>query len=288
MNVYLEEFIVNKNKQLISAVLVLLVTILAFSSAAFAWFTINDRAEANGFAGSVKSAEGGLYLRLEGSEWTTNVDLSSVVSSSFRFVDLTTTDGINIKDIAGISASGGYIEFDLEFLTGAVYKYIYLTELNLTTPVATSWIAETTVGGVTIGDEMKARLSDAMRISVTNSTSTTKIFEKGVTTNGVDEFPNTTGFGGFALAYYQVMGTSLTAPAARGDIALGTNGVTLTYLSTSSTTNVPIHDLDESYNHYEKMTIRIWFEGWDGEAFNAVASGLVNIDFSFRVFDAIQ
>lgn len=282
----------SKNKQLVFALFTLFITVLALSTAVFAWFTINVKSEANGFFGSAKSADGGFYLKLDDGPWESEVDLSGITPQGFAFEDLTTENGRKLVDFSSLEVEDGYIEFDLEFLTGSLYKYIYLTGLDITSPESTSWISEATVGGVILGEEMKARFSDAIRVSITNSSNETKIFEKGAGANELGEFPNTTGFGGFALSYYNtVMDASLSVPiniTNRGDIALGANGSTLTYLSTSSDTNTPSHNLDESYTHYEKMTIRIWFEGWDGEAFNAVANGVVEIDFKFQVYESMQ
>ncbi|NLK12637.1 MAG: hypothetical protein GX312_03500, partial [Candidatus Phytoplasma sp.] len=38
----------------------------------------------------------------------------------------------------------------------------------------------------------------------------------------------------------------------------------------------------EGYTKYAKVTVNVWIEGWDQEAYNAILNGKVNIDFSFK------
>ena len=44
-------------------------------------------------------------------------------------------------------------------------------------------------------------------------------------------------------------------------------------------------DIDDSFSHYGKIIVKVWVEGWDQEAFNAVLDGTVTINFEFDLIE---
>lgn len=278
-------------KKIYTSILTLLLLTVALGSGVYAWFTINTKASADGLTGSAQTADGGFFISLTGgSDWHTHIDFSTetgLMNKTFTFKDLTT----NGNDLVGLDGSTlgvvaeDYIEFDLHFLTGDLNRFVYLTELKIETTQTTSWIAERTVGSVTAGDIMNAKLEDAMRVSFG-----TTIFENiaGVAeTVGTSEvtFGNTTGFTGFAHDYYEaVIGTELTLPDAREDIVLGENGVVnQLIMEVKDAADSSLTGLDESFSNTGSLKVRVWLEGWDGQAFNAVGSGEVSVSFKLAV-----
>ncbi|MFA5474218.1 MAG: hypothetical protein WC225_01630 [Acholeplasmataceae bacterium] len=239
------------------------------------------------------------------------------------FTDLTSTDGIIINKIdfehsdnamigGGASAASGYMEFPLYFLTGNDYFHVYLTKLEFVSQGLTSWSAEKDVDNgagrvVTVGDLMESDIINAIRVSFqevgwaeqnapTNDASTAFIFEQEASGDNMGANPklfgNTTGFGGigtnFALLYYNAVnpGTLLTLPNARGDIVVGNDGVVSQKLleTTALGDASEVADgLDETFTHGGKVMVRVWLEGWDQEAFNALFGGEVTINMTFEV-----
>lgn len=220
--------------------------------------------------------------------------------------------------LADSASSSGYVEFDLYFLTGSVATDVYLVGLSIETDTATQWNAEKAVQAgsrqVTQGNIMEAELASAIRVSfqerewdkLTASVDslTSNIFEKeagnpdSVNGNTVT-FNNTVGFGtiandfaedNFAAKYYNtvaansgVLDTILPSIQSRGDTVLNVNAP-VKLLSTSGLGDLTVASgLDASFINGAKMTVRVWLEGWDQEAFNALFSGQVNIDMVFEI-----
>lgn len=284
-------------KKIITSTITLILMIVVLSSGVYAWFTINTKTSAENLTGSAQALDGGFYIRLKGdSDWKTSISLENVVDENFEFTDVTTTNGIDIKTLDGNTATGGFVEFELEFLTGSARNNVYLTSLEIIDSIlGASWIAEKNIsytgGVVNAGMLMQANLSDAIRVSVENN-GNPKIFEKYgsnddvavALTSDTAVFSNTVGFGGFAKLYYtEIMGTLPATPAAREDIVINQDHSTNTLINTTTNNNVPSHDKGDSFTNYGSVKVRVWLEGWDGEAFNAIHSGEVKINFNFNV-----
>jgi len=296
-------------RKIFTSIITLVLMVAVLATGVFAWFTINTKTEASGLAGQAEAVDGGFLIQVtekgQGANedaWATSVDLGAALKDllkELKFTDVTTKSGdlttLQNFDESDATANTDYVEFDFHFLTGATRKNVVLTNLDISTSTATTWVSELDIeyNGVQVekGDILEAKLSDAMRVSFTQDTTTT-IFENPAETTEISKvgttvtFGNTTGFGGFALEYYNSMNSPIhevpTHITNRGDKVLNTNtGNTL--VTTQQNDNVPTHDFDKTFNHYSKVTVRVWLEGWDGQAFNAVASGNVTINFEFEV-----
>lgn len=286
-------------KKILTTTLSLVLMMLVLGTGVFAWFTINTKTSATGLSGTAEAADGGFYIKLaDDDNWTDVLDLSGV-AKGIRLKDITTQDGINFTDLEGNNAEEGqWIEFDLEFITGSTYTNIYLEELTIKTTKSTTWVSEVTTDDESFkkGDEIKGYLGDAIRVSLEGDN--TVIIEKEEDSTESD---NTIGFGGRAMKYYNaiypnkqinetsapsrtdiVANTLLTDPQKIVEAKTDINGIQKVTFNGGETTQ----DLDASFTKTGKITVRVWLEGWDGEAFNAVANGEVKIDFKFRAKEA--
>lgn len=288
--------------RIITSIMTLFLMIVALGTGVFAWFTINTKTSAENLVGSAQTLDGGLYISLDGINWTTNLSLENILTEDFEFKDLTTSNGILITDLEGANdyiTNNDYAEFDIHFLTGLNKNKVYLEKIELIDIVpGATWISEVDIdiGSETIYQNtvLHANLSDSIRISTEEQgTNHANIFEKYgsnldvlVDTSEINHayFSNTIGFGGFALKYYnKIMGNTQEAEPSRGDIVLEEDGNTNTLIATTEINPNISHTLDPSFTNYQKITVRIWLEGWDGEAFNAIHSGKVGINFNFTV-----
>lgn len=294
----------NYSKKIITSVLTLVIMVVALGTGVFAWFTMNTKTEATNLTGSAEAGDGGFYISDDGITWDNFVSLSgidpkgSVGQTIEPLTDLTTTDGKVLIKRGGTNDFGkGYFEFDLYFITGSTYKYIYLVGLEIDSD-ETSWSAEKAVSdgdrSVVAGDTMKSKLANAIRVSLVDKnsqTATAKIFENPADTPNFESsgttktLHNTTGFAdaqsNFAALYYEAIhGETLVVPVARGDIVIGANGVVNEFIvEATDEDNEPI----DTFTHEAAITVRVWIEGWDQEAFNAILGGEVTINFYFEV-----
>lgn len=317
----------NAKKRIITTSLMLLFMVVALGTGVFAWFTINTRATATGLEGTAEAADGGFYIRIKDENiankdnyWQTELDLSNLkpLGSKEVLVPLTSEEGTKFNKLGSTTLeTEGFFEFTLEFLTGTTFSNVWLEELEIKQSVEKSWVSEfdfTSIKGITRGDTLKAKLSDAIRVSFENEDPADNEVKAIIEQDGADiakyvdeitrdaatktvTFGNTTGFGGFALDYLNKIAdnayTSTDFPSSRDDIEVSelqdTNGILLSsekkdvgvdnFIKVG--TNDPVQ-LDGSFKLLSTVTVRIWLEGWDGEAFNAVAGGILNIDFVFR------
>lgn len=310
-------------KKLLTTSITLILMIVVLGTGVFAWFTINTKASATQLSGTAEAADGGFYIRLKGdTNWKNTVDLSDIKVKGSKNVlkPLTTKNGSEFTNLDGKVESDGYIQFELEFLTGTKFSNVWLEHLSIVTETTTNWISEFDVThpnndqyNVSAGDKLNAKLSDALRVFLTDGSDTPDttnkyIFENDnfsneevVVTPGNPSnlvFNNTKGYGGFALAYQnRVNQTTVTVPneirdAGLTDLEIGsldsTDGVLLS-IATKEVEGAQYVEyvkntrqkLDTSFKFTTSVVIRVWLEGWDGEAFNAIASGQASLNFKF-------
>lgn|SRR5690625_1273752 len=315
-------------KKILTTTLTLVLMVVVLGTGVFAWFTINTKTSATGLSGTADAADGGFYIRLGGSEeegennpWTDSLDLSDI-ANDILLKDITSEDGVSFINLdntpIGLNEKK-YIEFDLDFITGSKFNVVHLEKLIIDSEDYSSWVSEIDVvdtglndyeNNISRGYIMKAKLADAIRVSLVekDESEDVLIVENAGANQDVDvtvadkvaTFSNTTGFGGFALAYYNLINDNelnsqnKTYPSNRGDITTAdlvnednyplskaTDELQgeqyVTFDGGESTTK-----LDGSFKYTTTITVRVWLEGWDKEAFNAVSSGTVKLDFVFR------
>lgn len=315
-------------KKILTTTLTLVLMVVVLGTGVFAWFTINTKTSATGLSGTAEAADGGFYIRLGGSDkvgsenpWTDSLDLSDI-TNNILLKDITSEDGVSFINLENTTIDlddKKYIEFDLDFITGSKFNVVHLEELIIDSEDYSSWVSEIDVldpglnnydTNILKGYIMKAKLADAIRVSLVEKGKSEDVLivenaganeDVDVTVDGnVATFENTTGFGGFALAYYNLINDieldsdNDTYPTDRIDITTDQLGPDnnnplskatdelqgeqyVTFDGGQTTTK-----LDGSFKFTTTITVRVWLEGWDKEAFNAVSSGTVNLDFVFR------
>lgn len=298
------------SQRAIKLIVTLTLTLVALGTGVLAWFSMNTRAIASGLEGYAQAGAGGFYIsRSKDKDWTTELDLSDVkvLGITKKFTDITSTNGIQFTTRDGQLVNQGYLEFDLYFLTGADLVEIYLTELSMSAD-PTVWQSETdvVVDGRTVepGDLLSSSLANAIRVSFEEVEGAgyeddganihyLNIFEKEASQDALNGSPklfgNTIGAStlqnNFAVQYYNAIhGNVINAVpdlTARGDQVLPEEGIIIGSTRTILVTDEVEHDFGPSYTNYAHIRVRVWVEGWDQEAFNAIMDGTVTINFTF-------
>ena len=291
--------------KLVMSVLALVLTGVALSVGVLAWFTINNRATIESFTGTVQTGEG-FYVSLDGTTWKNTLTSTEMqaAAGTVTFVPLTSQDGIDLyAQGSAAAATAGFIEFDLLFAGSVNLNKIIVDTLTLSSP-GKPWIPGVDVANTRSAGAPNASITDfvsnAARVSfqdILATTTTSTIFEQNSTTNG-----NSLGFGAWAtneaiLFYNAIMATDLLET--EFDIALDETqaavvaGSGLTEeVATLKANGTPI----PGYPTYDisgltaiggvnakvgAVTVRIWVEGWDQEAFNAILSDVLTVSFNF-------
>ncbi|VEU80625.1 hypothetical protein [Haploplasma axanthum] len=283
-------------KKMVLSVLTLVITVFALGTGVFAWFTINNTTSVSDLSGTVQSGTGGFLISTNGEDWNTALDLSGITVKGDSFTDLTSEDGKTFKSLNNDSVATGYIEFDLHFLIGTTFNRINLSDLTVSSE-ETSWKSDVEVTldkKYNVGDAIKNYASNAARISIENQKNDVTVFEQSQTAVG-----NTSGVAtetnNYAFIYYNALATktgktalnfaNASALTTDGHARVGEEAFTSIEISDAievpSTITVKEEDTKAGYTKYAKITVRVWIEGWDGEAFNAILGGKLNLNFTF-------
>lgn len=289
--------------KLVMSVLALVLTGVALSVGVLAWFTINNRATIESFTGTVQTGEG-FYVSLNGTDWKNTLTSAEMqaAAGTVTFVPLTSQDGIDLYAQGSAAvATAGFIEFDLLFAGSANLNKIIVDTLTLSSP-GKSWIPGVDVAGTRSAGTPNASITDyvsnAARVSFQDmiTTTTSTIFEQNSTTNG-----NSLGFGTWAtneaiLFYNAIMATDLVETEFNTALAntqaavvagsgltvevatLNTNGTVITGYTYDTSGLTSIGGANAKVG---AVTVRIWVEGWDQEAFNAILSDVLTVSFNF-------
>lgn len=289
--------------KLVMSVLALVLTGVALSVGVLAWFTINNRATIESFTGTVQTGEG-FYVSLNGTDWKNTLTSTEMqaAAGTVTFVPLTSQDGIDLYAQGSAAvATAGFIEFDLLFAGSANLNKIIVDTLTLSSP-GKSWIPGVDVAGTRSAGTPNASITDyvsnAARVSFQDmiTTTTSTIFEQNSTTNG-----NSLGFGTWAtneaiLFYNAIMATDLVETEFNTALAntqaavvagsgltvevatLNTNGTVITGYTYDTSGLTSIGGANAKVG---AVTVRIWVEGWDQEAFNAILSDVLTVSFNF-------
>lgn len=297
--------------KLVTSVLALVLTGAALSIGVFAWFTVNNTANVEQFSGTVKTGEG-FYVSSDGATWVNTIDVSGLVSGvTFEAVTADLSGDLYLID--GTPAAGGtFIEFDLYFVGDSSLSTVDVTSISISSPSQTSWIPGEQVDftdSATDGNEPVLRsASDAARVGFIDLiiSSNAVIFENpegGTNTLGKGTFtaPGQDG-DNQAVLYYNHFGSTPVIDQTLFDAAYPYTAVvagsglnqTVTTLNAQSaattlTSSIPAWNVPSSvtgvigtdYN-VGGVKVRVWIEGWDQEALNAILSGQVDVTINFE------
>lgn len=299
--------------KLVMSVLALVLTGVALSVGVLAWFTVNNRANIDSFTGSVQTGEG-FYVSTDGADWKNTLTSADLNLTPVEFRAMTSKDGITFEEYNETTvltaATDGFIEFTLYFAGSAALDEIKVSSLTLTGS-ETSWIPGRYVAGTRqtsaseANDPITDYVSNAARVSfqdILATTTTSTIFEQNSTTNG-----NSIGFGNYgtneAILFYNAIMDTPIPPAdfttastnepttVKAGTVLTTTVATLvdraTFNADSGVTAITTELASIGGNNakFGAITIRVWVEGFDQEAFNAILSGVLEVEFNFVGID---
>jgi hypothetical protein len=256
-------------------------------------------------------------LTLEWKSTLTTLDIINYMEATygvdgFRFNHVTTPDGRNFFTLGtigvGDGTTSGYLTLPLHFRSDSTSKinwsYVSLTGADSS---FTTRVAFTDSKGVarSANSSLLVNPADAMRISITGNqivevetvptvVNVTTAYENPLsTTNTVlgelaaADLRGTTELVQSIPTYIGVNGAQNYFYRSNAILPGGINAVT-TVATLTSVTNSPILDMtaDQSATadaeYYGQVTVRIWFEGWDAEGYNALLGKTILASFRFQ------
>jgi hypothetical protein len=308
-------------RKLMLAVLTVVVTLVTLGTTTFAWFTLTNTSVIQGFDANIIADSGiEIALANFGTDpedlvWKTTLTKDDVetylASSSFAAFDSVTSQDGRIfyqkgEDSAtgvgslGASTTAGVVSLPIHFRSANATE-IFWSDVTLTSGVQ-NWrapIAFTDSKGNNwiLGDQVPTDAADAMRVSVTGSNllgdPITVVYQNGNSdTNTVLAQHTNVDFTvapyvNGALSYYHAItalypGSSKTVTTANAVTTLitdNTDPLNPEYSKVLDMTSGNEATYGQSY--YGRITVRIWFEGWDQEAYNALLSRMITTSFRF-------
>ncbi|MDX9691115.1 MAG: hypothetical protein RBT45_01590 [Acholeplasmataceae bacterium] len=294
-------------RKLLLAVLTVVVTIATLGTTTFAWFTLTNTSVIQNFNANVIT-DAGIEIALadfstlpEDLVWKTTLTTDDILDymefkygANFAFNHVTSPDGVNFNELGlgdplnpGVGTSSGFIALPIHFRSSTATE-INWTQVTLSAPDI-SWrtpIGFTNSKNVTLANNATydTNAADAMRVSVTGDLAgvpTTVAYENPVsatnTVLGAVTDANLTTAVGAVDYYFQVTNTY---PGGIQDVTTVDTVTTVTSIKVidMTTGNIPVHEQE----YYGTLTIRIWFEGWDAEALNALLGRTITAGFRFQ------
>ncbi len=307
-------------RKLVLSIVTVVLTVFALGTTTFAWFTLTNTAQVQPFQAQIIADTGieiavGTYVDSpQELAWRTtlttaemNTFIETKYAGAFRFNHLTSSNGVTFDTIGTsgiIPATGGWLEIPLHFRSNSADRIIW-TAVTLSTPSVISWRVDqqfTHVDGLvkSVGSFIDVDPSNSMRISITglvNEISNTVAYEKpgpgaynNIVLNGLtatDLYNGGVGYNGAHNYYFEKSGELPGGLDESSIISLVTTIQSITYTEGVPATYIPIVDLgdgvvqDAGAAFFGSVVIRIWFEGWDPNAFNAALNGMINSSFTF-------
>ncbi len=272
-------------KKLLLSVIAVIVTVAALGTSTFAWFTLSNKASVGDFNAQVTSGEG-IEIRIDGqNNWYTDIPASvmqdHIEAQKVKFKDLTSANGVDLKNFKGGAASvGSYYEVTLQFRAAQATNIYWVGTTLSGEGTLPTWQpdAKFSYRGVELtseSEEIYIDVSDAARISVANGTNT-YVYEKPGVTNG------NTNMSGIVFSSATKLPTSgsvayYNAKNVDDQIILETYKAvklvdTFSSFDTSElTNNKKVVTLTGSGTTFTgKITVRVYLEGWDDDTFNSI------------------
>ncbi|MDR4968637.1 MAG: hypothetical protein RG740_03330, partial [Acholeplasmataceae bacterium] len=239
--------------------------------------------------------------------WVTTLTTEDIMAyigelGTFRFDHVTTSDGIEFWTLGSGSLSrvySGFLEIPLHFRSNNATG-INWTSVSLTSGL-TPWIADvafTSAQGdaVQSGQSISVDAASAMRIAIQGTVNEDPNhvvgYEKaGSTTNvylgtGGDLRGDEIGEPESGI-YYGANGAMNYFYRKNNELPAGIDAVatlaTLTEIGAEKVLDMESGQaLTAGNEYYGKVTLRIWLEGWDADAYNAILNRVVTVALSFQ------
>ncbi|MGD9605572.1 MAG: hypothetical protein AB7V00_05430, partial [Bacilli bacterium] len=271
------------NKLFIS-ILTVAFAVIALGTTTFAWFTLSNTATVSPFQASVTAGEG-IEISLDGTNWYTTLSEAlmetTLNTSTFKFDLVTTPDGTTFTTLGGGDATGKYLSFTLYFRSFAdASPSIYWNGVTLTS-TGKSWQpdvsfndseAGVTTALTTASSPVMRYAANSGRILVAGDS--TSIYELPSDFNSQDNtvlgeklVTEITGTEDGANAYY--VAKKGTAPAGAAAAVIPATVTDSTLLNDAA---ILVLDTGSANAWSGTLTVSIWLEGWDPNAFNSILS----------------
>lgn len=307
-------------QKLVLSVVTMALVVIALGTSTFAWFSLTNSAAVGQFEAQVTAGEGievslgtwasGNATVTSSSTWYTVIPaaviqarLSEMYLASLKLVDVTSEDGIVIEDRAAgqiTNLSGKYVEFKLFFRSTAESTIVW-NSASLT-GTAKDWTVDTSFRGASldlftgspthaVGSTVKVAAWTAARIS---------IFNAAGDTGAVYQAPQLTGSTTASTVYNSIAlpavsyATGEEFGAASYQLAKN-DGVSIYTLPgagygaavTTVTAGVPVvllaKALPADQYAFGTVVVRVWIEGWDADAFDAIFATNLFVQLGFGV-----
>lgn len=301
-------------RKLVLSVLSVVLTVVALGTTTFAWFTLTNTSVIQPFNATIESDTGiQIAVGMPGVEpanlqWKTTLttaDINNYIEaaypSGFQFSHVSSPDGVSFTSLEGLGVTTGYLQIPLHFRSNSA-ETINWTLVSITSPDA-SWttgrtfvdsLGTTRIAGSTFG----VNAADAVRLSITGLRQDAVdplVYEDATIAyeNGASTPVRNTILGGYTneATYFVNGGVGANGStnyyyAVNEMLPNGANNVTVVNTVTS-VVSIPVLDMSENptvmpdYTNYGAITIRIWIEGWDGEAYNSILGRVITTSLRF-------
>lgn len=301
-------------RKLVLSVLSVVLTVVALGTTTFAWFTLTNTSVVQPFNAQIV-ADTGIQVAVgmpgvepEFLQWKTTItatDISNYISAAypagFEFTHVTSTNGVSFTSLEGVGVTSGYLQIPLHFRSNNV-QAINWTQVSITSPDAQWTTGRTFVDSLgttrVAGSTFTVNAADAVRVSVTGNQQIGLVDDLPVYGNVTVAYENPT----TEPARNTVLYDASTTDFYNGGV--GANGSTNYYYAVNamlpqgydsvstvatqtSVVSTKVLDMIENpavmpdATYYGVITLRIWIEGWDAEAYNSILSRVITSSFRF-------
>ncbi|PKK99256.1 MAG: hypothetical protein CVV57_03570 [Tenericutes bacterium HGW-Tenericutes-2] len=292
-------------RKLVLSVLSVVLTVVALGTTTFAWFTLTNTSVVQPFNADIVADTGiEIALGMPGVadptllQWKTVITTQDIYNfieaaypSGFEFTHVSSTNGVLFTDLEGASVTDGFLEIPLHFRSDNETE-INWTQVVVSSPTA-GWMTGVTfvdsLGNTRVaGSTFNVNAADAVRVSVTGNiggVNTTTAYENPASepirntvlgANSNADFSNgTVGANGSTNYYYQVNNTLPTGVTSVTTVA------TVTSISSTKVLDMVTNPVMPEAVYYGVVTVRIWLEGWDAEAYNSLLGRVITASLRF-------
>jgi len=302
-------------RKLVLSVVAVLISVLAFGTTTFAWFTITNVSEVQEFQSDIV-VDNGIEVSLDGTTWVTSLTtemidayIAAQYPGGFAFNHVTSTTGTSnffTLGTLGVSDDGlaSVLQLQLYFRSNNA-NAINWTDVTLSGSTE-SWVSDasftrtSTLGGTAVlaPATVAVNPANAMRISVlgNHASDVAVVYELPTGDNGGAYNTALGGDGVLGVDFSDGVGVGMGDAGSynyyyqkTGSLITGTDAVitapTVTVIDGAANAQLVLHlTADTTYDtvYWGQIAIKIWFEGWDAEAYNSLLGKMITTAFTFE------
>lgn len=303
-------------RKLVLSVVAVLLSVLAFGTTTFAWFTITNVSEVQPFESEIVT-DNGIEVSLDGITWVTSLTTEMIDAyiaaqyPGFAFNHVTTTTGHSnflTLGTSGVTEAGtaSVLSLNLMFRSNNA-NAVKWTGVSLSGTSA-SWISDVSFtrssnlpegAPVLSAGLVTVNPANAMRISILGNHLSDAVVVYENPAGDYDGAYNTVLGGDVLLTpvdFSDGVGVGLGDPGSYNyyyvktdALITGTNAVvtaaSITAVDNNINARLVLHMTANSLystTYWGQISIRIWFEGWDAEAYNSLLGRMITTSFIFE------